>query len=349
MVTDQPQKVANVTEAGMPATKKAKAEEGDYKVNEEFLRLLLHTKVEHFHEPGMVIYYADRTFNAKDVWAAMSKKNFLSVPVLQHLEHKWWGFMDQADIVRYMLEKFGTAPHKTQEEFWAKMSVAEAFGTATVDDIMKYPLSMRNPFHPITKGFSLLHAIEMLARHENLHHLPVVDSDRHLVNIISQSRIIAFLNASLDKLGNKANQPLRQCLNWTRAVESVSEDDLVCDAFSKMVTNNLTGLAVVNSTGRIVDNISVRDLKALKSDIHMFWRLYQTTKNYMRKLDQEFEEVRKRPRHLVVATEDETLGDIIRKLADNHIHRIYVVNTLKDKHPIGVISLKDVLCEILND
>lgn len=256
--------------------------------------------------------------------------------------------MDQADVVRFLLEKFGMEPSKTEEEFWKKMDVAHVFGAATVDDIMRYPLSLRNPFHPITKGFSLLHAIEMLARYPNLHHLPVVDADRHLVNIISQSRIIEFLHANLDKLGGKANLPLRQSLHWTRAVESVTEDDLACDAFNKMVTNNLTGLAVVNSSGRIVDNLSVRDLKALRSDISMFWRLYQTTKNYLRKLDQVYEEVRKRPRHLVVATEEETIGDIIRKLADNHIHRIYVVNSLREKHPIGVVSLKDVLTEIIS-
>ncbi len=98
--------------------------------------------------------------------------------------------MDQADIVRHLLEKFGLEPNKTTEDFWAKMSIADAFGTATVDDVMKYPVSLRNPFHPITKGFSLLHAVEMLARCDNLHHLPVVDSERHLVNVISQVRLL---------------------------------------------------------------------------------------------------------------------------------------------------------------
>jgi len=40
-----------------------------------------------------------------------------------------------------------------------------------------------------------------------------------------------------------------------------------------------------------------------------------------------------------------TLGDVITKLAENKIHRVYVID--EERHPLGVISLRDVLVEIL--
>jgi CBS domain-containing protein len=49
---------------------------------------------------------------------------------------------------------------------------------------------------------------------------------------------------------------------------------------------------------------------------------------------------------LKTVTINDTLEDVINTLAEHRIHRLFIVND--DRKPIGVISLKDLLLEILN-
>ena len=55
-----------------------------------------------------------------------------------------------------------------------------------VKDIMQHPLSRKNPFHPVRTGYSLLFALELMAKEEELHRVPIVDGERNLVNLITQ-------------------------------------------------------------------------------------------------------------------------------------------------------------------
>lgn len=53
-----------------------------------------------------------------------------------------------------------------------------------------------------------------------------------------------------------------------------------------------------------------------------------------------------RPKRVQVCKESHTLEQVINLLADHSIHRVFVVDDAKK--PIGVITLKDVLLEILS-
>jgi len=52
-----------------------------------------------------------------------------------------------------------------------------------------------------------------------------------------------------------------------------------------------------------------------------------------------------RPRFVVSAKMNDTLEQVIQKLVEHKIHRLYVIDD--DHKPVGVISLKDILMEII--
>lgn len=99
----------------------------------------------------------------------MLEKNFLSVPVLQKTEHRYYGFLDMADIVKCLADKFDKEETKGayklvlciiipkkciisgSEHFWTQIKEADAFEELKVQDLMKYPVSIRNPYHPVKK------------------------------------------------------------------------------------------------------------------------------------------------------------------------------------------------------
>ncbi len=64
------------------------------------------------------------------------KHNFLSTPVLLRHENKYYGSVDMADVVSYLVNKFSKEELKGSEGFWKQMDAAQAFGNVTVGEVM---------------------------------------------------------------------------------------------------------------------------------------------------------------------------------------------------------------------
>jgi len=283
-----------------------------------------------------------------DVWKGLVAHNFLSVPVLQKTKSKYYGFVDMYDIVKFVVDFFGETDKLRDSEDWIKLvETSEEFNKKTVNDIMKYPLSKRNPFFPIHSGYSLLNAVEALAKEKGLHRIPIIDADRKLITVITQSQIIEILYKNLDIIGEKRNKPVGQTDKYLEDVFTIHEEATALDAFKMMVDKNVSGLAVIDKDGKLTANISTKDLKAMSTDARLFWRLYQTVHNFLLKIRKENNEMGgDRPRTIVTTKAQETLETVIKKLYEHKIHRIYIVDD--HKKPVGVISLKDVLAELIS-
>jgi len=312
----------------------------------------VHTKAEDFAisrpKTDSPIFVCYRTDVVVDVWRGLVKHNFLSCPVILKDTKKYFGFIDMFDIVKYILNHFGSSNILGKEkDFWDLVEEEKLFAKKTVNDLMTYPLSHRNPFHPVKEGYSALAVIEALAREENLYRVPVIDKNRQMFNLVTQSQVVDFLARNLEHLGPKANKPIKLCEHaFKPRVLSVLEDSIAIDAFNSMVEKEVSGLAVVDKNGILCGNISLRDIKLISYDAKLFWRLQQTVKEFLTKLQDEYATKHGRPRSVIVATESDTFGTAIRILSEHQIHRIYVVDS--NKKAIGVLSLKDVLLEIIS-
>jgi len=318
------------------------------KTDDRFLRLLIETKVDTIRPKDNKIYVAQRNDSVVEVWKGLITHGFLSCPVLSKTKQKYYGFVDIYDIVKFVVDFFGETPEiKSSEDFFTVASKNTEFQKKIVNDIMKYPLTKKNVFHPIQSGYSLFSAIEAMARERGLHRVPIVDHNSELMTVITQSQVVNILERNLDILGAKADKPISHTDKYMEEVYTIHEDALALDAFKLMVEKNVSGVAVVNSEGCMTSNISMRDLRAMSVDGRLFWRLYQTCKNFLQKVSKESREADEgRPRSLVTVKEKETLGAVIRKLCQHKVHRVYIIDA--QKKPQGVISLKDILLEIIS-
>jgi len=324
-------------------TKRARSSE--YSTNVDWLRQLMIIPVERFPLTDDRVFVATRDDRITDVWKGMIEKNFLSVPVLQKTGYKYYGFVDAFDIVKYFIEHFGSKKLESSEDFWSLIEEDERFQRRTVKDVMTYPIARRNPFHPVKKGFSLFSAFEILAKEDGVHRIPVIDTNRKLINLLTQSQCVRYLNTTLDQLGTIQNKPLKEISHLQKDVKSILQTDKCIDGFNKMVEFNVQGLAVLDQSGKLIDTLSVRDLKHVSSDGRLFWRLYQPVSDFLKKVRDAEQEATKVTYTLQFAKEDDTLGLVIRKLVQFNLHRLFLVDA--DQKPIGVVSLKDVLFEIL--
>jgi len=250
------------------------------------------------------------------------------------------------DIVKFVVDTFGDIDKlKSAHDWFVAAQQSEHFNKKTVNDVMRHPLTKRNPFHPVPKGYTLFSAIEALAREPALHRVPVIDSEFKLITVITQSQIIQTLVKNLDILGEKRNKPVHQTEKYLEPVVTVVEDTPSIEAFKTMVEKNVSGLAVTNHDGVLTGVLSLKDLKAMSTDARLFWKLYQPVKNCILKVTQDDKE-HERPRKLVTVMGTDTLETVVRKLAENHIHRVFIVDHAGK--PDGVITLKDVLYELIN-
>lgn len=313
----------------------------------EFFSKLMDTKVEDFYEPNTKILFSWRDDPISSVWESLIKNNYMSMPVMTHMPERYAGFVDVSDIVGHLFKLFDDAPEHQTEDFWKHLSASDTFGETMVKEVMKNPLTHRNYFHPISVGFSMLHAFELLAKEKGLHRLPVVNERRELVNLITQSQVVNYLFRHIELIGPKMDKPLTRCPQFFKSIVSCSIMDTVQSAFSLMTTESVTGLAVLDLEGHLVENISTRDIKGVDFSLKKFWRFYQTTKAYLRHIRAEYERLHSRPHQAVYLSKEHTIGDAIRMLSSNHIHRVYICDD--HKKPVGLITLKDLLHEIFTN
>lgn len=330
-----------------PSTEEIKKrKQDDCEGVEGFFMSLVHEKVDSPRTAEEKILFCRREDKMVDVWKGLVEHNFLSVPVIQKTKNKYYGFVDLADIVTYVVKEFAHKSLGSVSDWWALCAESEDIQKVTVNDIMRTPLTRRNPFHPISTGYSLFSAAEALAREEHLHRVPVLNNhtDRKLINIITQSQMLDIFQKRMALLGEKANAPV--VFKTSQEVLSVKESETAISAFEKIVQARVTGIAVVNDSGSIVGNVSVRDLKGIHTDGRVFWRLFQSVKDFMAHVHEEYQRVHGIPKELVSVTKAASVKDAVDLMVKNHLHRVYVVDD--DKKPVGVVSIKDILRQIID-
>jgi len=178
------------------------------------------------------------------------------------------------------------------------------------------------------------------------HHILALNGEKgKLCNVITQSRIVECISKlfsvdpGLTALGKKTVRELGLGL---QDVKSISESAKAADAFRLLADKKVSGIAVLNNSGVLVDNISVRDLRAIKCNAAFLKLLSHTVAEYLQAAHTEFGI----PKSVVKCTEHDTYRDVMERLVENKVHRCYVVGGA-DKL-IGVVSMWDLLSELVS-
>jgi len=312
-----------------------------------FTLLCCNTKVESIWTRESKIFFAMRTDTVTDVFKGLIQHNFSSCPVLQKTKNKWYGFLDMANIVKFIVQHFEEGTLSSHTNIMALLDETDNFKECLVNDIIKKPMGIMTPYHPVYVGYSLYAAFEVMAR-SNLHRLAIVDHQRALVSILTQSQLVEFAFRNIALLGAKRSKKVKDMSYNMHEVFSVKPNDLALRAFNLMSEKNVTGVAVLDE-GVLVDQISMRDLQAMAPDGRLFWRLYKTVHEFIDHVKTGTMEPQPapRPRHLVTVTSEDTLETVLGLLVHHRIHRVYIVESKASMKPIGLISLRDVLLECI--
>lgn len=116
------------------------------------------------------------------------------------------------------------------------------------------------------------------------------------------------------------------------SVVTVTDKETALDAFRKAVTKELSSVAVVDASGRLVGTVSASDLKALDAEHLRFATL--NVMDFLAKYS---------PRSVnpVSAAKQCSLRTVMAKMLQQRVHRVWICDG--DHKPIGVVSMTDVI------
>jgi CBS-domain-containing membrane protein len=172
---------------------------------------------------------------------------------------------------------------------------------------------------------------------------PVVDESGKVIRVVTQADVLDFVADHMEKTLDSAIgvQTVTQLHIGTRPVITINRNMRTLDAYKLMYDHKISGLGIVDDSGVLIGNLSTRDLKYLDPD-HILSGLQLSTALFNEKIrDHEVNE--RNP--AISCSENSDLAGIIKKMAVNHIHRLYICS--QHLHPLGIISLRDIIATLL--
>jgi len=269
----------------------------------------------------------------------LSSNNILGAPVFDRENNNFLGFVDMMDLLANVVSFYkerdvsglqagedvpvswcrDIETLKERGEQFAKQPVTALIDKSRVDD-----------YCPVSHHGTLFQVMEDVLS-QNVHRVPVFDNSDKVYNVLSQSDLIHFLFENIRDVGIARFDTVEKLNLGTQVVISMSAKAKAIHAFFLMLYNKVPAVAIVSGNGELVGNLSASDLRGL--DQNTFPQLLMPVMEFVKSV--------KRHRGLITCKKDSTLESVLSKLANNKVHRLWMVND--QNSPIGVVTLTDIM------
>ncbi|KAN0039255.1 hypothetical protein ACTA71_001449 [Dictyostelium dimigraforme] len=268
--------------------------------------------------------------------------NILSAPVYNPNEKKYYCFFSMLDLIKEIVTTSSTQ-HWEQEgdinTVLLDLQDRKLFKKSIVADICDS--SKRDPFI-VVDSETMLDNVTTLMVKNNIRRVAVLNQKGELCNIITNSRIIECIShlfamdKELEQLGKKT---IKEMKIGTIDVISISSDKKAWDAFKLISKMGVSGVGVTDSRGKLIGSISDSDLKLIKPKFQYLQLLHLPVSEYLAALKKVTDN------NYIYCKPSDSFKSVVENVAEKRAHRVFIVND--DHHPIGVVSLQDILEQIV--
>ncbi|ETO02910.1 hypothetical protein RFI_34504 [Reticulomyxa filosa] len=279
----------------------------------------------------------DSKTDPKKAIEVLLQNKVMAAPVAEN--NQFVGVFDLRDCIKYALQMY----HRdTVDKIKSKAMEFLTISPHIATNSLKY-LSRMRTFEMVKESESILSVIRVLAK--GAHIVGITNEDgKKLESILTQGEVFQIISkcwemekiVQIEKDSNIALSELTKdpFKIVTTPVVTISCQIKAYEAFEKMSTSNLSGLAVVDKSGAIVHNTSATDIK--------LWLLNSNS------LDDTIEHFLINVRKLSLLEKypvtschlTDTLSRVIAKLQATKFHRIWIVDD--HRRPTGVCAITDI-------
>jgi len=298
------------------------------------------------HKPLVTV--SDST-SLNEALVTLNENDLSSCPVLNH-EGEFMGFIDMLGVTRFTmclydkLNKQGGSQieGRPQQKPQQSISRMEEWKSETVGGLINKGLIPRDHFS-VHGSSNLYEAFELMARTRQ-HRIALTGKRNEVIGVLTQSMMMEFLYDHKKDLYAVGDIAVLRVRPYT-FLATVKEDEPAFHAFDIMAKQNLSGVAVVNQKGEIVDGISVRDLRGVCSgagcDFSPLQKSVMQFKKVVVKAKKEF----KWTGQLLVKNED-NFETVLEKLVKLRAHRLFVID--REQKPVDVITGSSIMMMMLH-
>jgi len=285
----------------------------------------------------------NETSTVGDVISILKDHKISSAPVVNK-QGKSIGLVDILDLLTFACGKLS---FKETPTFAISKIAIEEFLKKAVKDLPN--VSGRAPYKELPIHATLQDVLQLLAQ-KNVHRVLIRNEAEDFVGLITQSAMVRYLQQKKDNLSDFMNQRVKDL--WPigqKQTETIDFNCFVIDALARLEEKQISGIAVVNTKGQIIGNISASDLKRMdvKRPLQMCFDVYQSIRVFMNLSDEKDKPSnRKLPTfEPIIVKPDDTLSQVVDIVVSKEVHRVYVVD--EDQKPVGEISLCDIMQKML--
>jgi len=264
----------------------------------------------------------------RSAMARMGKNQILSLPVTD--ENSVIGLLDLMDVVRCVVQLMGSESELKSENLTSLNLGGIDVGGTRVGTLIA--AAGRPPYLACQIQGTLRDVVQYFAT--GIHRTVLVDTDDNPLQVLSQTDIVRYLGAQLDKseeLGRLASRSLLEVGILPSKVVTVDENVHVISAMKTLLKERCESLAVVDANGRMTSSFSARTARGLVPD--ELSALLQPIKEYVSAAKTE---------GFVPAKI--SLGITFRQLVKDlstGVHRVWIVDD--EGRPTGTIAMTDVM------
>lgn len=291
---------------------------------------------------GKGVIEIDSHMDPIDAANTLWEHNVLGVPVWDDEKKKYCGVFDLRDILSAVIVTSRALHHEGMVDPYSavmaeSLKEVHAIQEGGVHVTLKY-LASRNPIHSVGPDTGLGKLCQLLSDKQCRRVLICEKEGTRCVGLVSRSTIVKYMSEHVSGLDEKLQDA---GLDYRKQVLSVSDESTAFDAFKLMDAKGLYGMAVVDDDGKLLSCISARDIKIAALDKGNT-PMDMDVISYISEVRMSSPPKDGKDRHpFCHVRESESIGHVLKMLVKTGYHRVFVVDT--DKHPIGVISVADIL------
>lgn len=257
-----------------------------------------------------------------EVYSLLAANRILSMPVYNAKLRRYVALVDLLDIVAYLSTHNGDFTETLQN-----VTAGELAGS-----------SERNPYRAV-EGSANLHNSLRLMLNGKLHRIAVLDSENDLDGLLTQSHVVKYL-AKYIHLFASHSKTIGELQLGIREVKATAADVPIRAALCEIKENKVSALAVTDSDGKLANVLSVSDIRMfIGPDGFNASLLDAPVAEFLSRRSERADKVIP---GLICVNEGTTVEELVIKLVETGVHRVFVVDLTTQK-PIGVIALYDVL------
>jgi len=298
-------------------------------------RTLVRTVMENATKRGVV--YINEEEPMSKVLDTLTREDLLSMPILSsEVPATVVGFVDVLDIACFILDFYKL--NATTIESAKTSPVQRAFFSAPIKKVLNYsgvdyPLTIREESNLLTAIQAFAHPI--LER--RVHRLAVINFAGEIVGILSQSDILNFVSQYITFLPRSLAFSTVFDLNMHTPPITERLDTPFVETLEKLTKNRIHGIALFDHEFKLSTSFSVSDLRGLKGDSFDYFS--GSTLQFLSRGTTSI------TRPVIYCHYMESFSDVILRMKQNHLHRIFTVDG--QGHPVGIITLGNIIEKIV--